>query len=308
MTYGAVRLRLSKLLAGIDSELIDGWIQDAYTHILSKIEWKRQEFQQTFQAPASYQTGTVIMIQGSNAVVGVGTTFTAAMQGFMFRANNDDMYYQFAQLSATTATLDRPYEGPSGTYTYRIDQNLFVMSPLARIVRGVKPVYEGRDLKLIMPSELDTLSKTRNNYGTPAWYCPTWDNFSDPPCMQIELYPVPNCPDAAGRLLGFSVDLILDKTELDPDQTQQTLLPWVHPEAMIERVQSSADRFRASANPQAAGAYLQAADAHLSASEGAILVMAQVNARQRGPSKIVMDDKYRRPFRPSSKMNHRFEE
>jgi hypothetical protein len=109
-TYGQIRLRLSKLAAGVDRELIDGWIQDRYTQILDRLPWKRLEGETVIQSPPSYQVGTVTATQGSNAIVGVGTAWTQAMNGLMIRIANDQEFYVFTYVDATDATLDRPYE------------------------------------------------------------------------------------------------------------------------------------------------------------------------------------------------------
>lgn len=111
MTYGQLRLRLSKLLPGVDLELIDGWIQDRFTFILDFLSWKRLEGEAVFQCPPSYAIGTVAVSQGSASITGTGTAWTPALTGLMIRIANGTEYYAFAQLTGTTGTLDRPYEG-----------------------------------------------------------------------------------------------------------------------------------------------------------------------------------------------------
>jgi uncharacterized protein len=68
-----------------------------------------------------YSTGTLTLTNGSKAVTGVGTTFTSAMTGQALRVDTRREFYQFTQAGATTGTLDRPYEGPTGSgLTYSI--------------------------------------------------------------------------------------------------------------------------------------------------------------------------------------------
>ena len=110
-TYGEIRLRLSKLAAGVDLELIDGWIQDRYTQILDALPWKRLEGETVIQSPPSYQAGTVTVEQGSNAILGAGTSWTAALNGLTIRIADGVEFYVFTQTDATDGTLDRPYEG-----------------------------------------------------------------------------------------------------------------------------------------------------------------------------------------------------
>lgn len=106
---------ISKAAPGIDLELVDNWIQTRYTErVLSGISWKRSETVSVLQSPPSVTQGTVTVTQGSAVITGLGTNWTAAQQGLAVRIANGSEYYQFNYLSATTGTLDRPYEGSTG--------------------------------------------------------------------------------------------------------------------------------------------------------------------------------------------------
>ena len=76
MTYGQIRLLLTKALPGVDEELISGWIQGRYQRILDTISWKRQEAESILQAPASYAIGTITATQGSSSIVSDGSPST----------------------------------------------------------------------------------------------------------------------------------------------------------------------------------------------------------------------------------------
>src|ERR1035441_8175333 len=140
MTYGQIRLRLSKLAPAVDLELIDGWIQDRYTEILDGLPWKRLEGETVIQSPASYQVGTVTATLGATSIAGAGTNWTSDMDGLTIRIGNNEEFYVFTQTDATDATLDRPYEGGDGGpgLSYRIDQNIFLLPADCRILRGVR--------------------------------------------------------------------------------------------------------------------------------------------------------------------------
>lgn len=66
-----------------------------------------------------YTTGTIAVTGASTAVVGSGTTFTALMIGRSVKindANGDGMWYKIsAHTSATSITLDQPYEGTTAS-------------------------------------------------------------------------------------------------------------------------------------------------------------------------------------------------
>lgn len=283
MTYGELRLRLQKLCAGTDLELIDGWIQDRYTQVLDILPWKRQEAESVIQAPVTYSTGTISATQSSATITGVGTTWSPSMDGLMIRIDNTPEYYQFTDVSATSATLDRPFEGPTATgLAYRIDQNIFLMPTNARIIRGVRPLHNRVcPLAIVTPGELNRLSASRNVYGTPTHAAPTWDNFSDPPQLQVELWPVPDCPDSGSSLLSWSIDYVCDAAVIDPEQTSVSLLPFVRPSVLIAGVQADSLMPRTGYDGNLAGS--GAHEARFATLAGQ---MAQINAAQRGPQVI----------------------
>lgn len=276
MTYGALRLFLKKLAPAIDQEILDGWIQDRYTEILDRLAWKRLEAESTLAAPDSYAVGTLTATQGSATVTGSGTAWTAAMTGLMIRIAAGAEYYQFTYVSVTSGTLDRAYEGITAAgATYRIDQNIFLAPSDARILRAVRPFDGGKPLEMITPGELDRRAPNRGGYGVPAMAAATWDNFSDPPNLQIELYPVPSSPDSSGIRSAWVLDYIFDPAT--PSTSSTSLLPWVRPAALKAGVQADIKMY--------AGELASAAGYEKRFDE-LIQTMAQNNALQRGPQTI----------------------
>ncbi len=289
MTYGAFRLRISKLAPGLsgDLELIDGWINNVYQAILDRLPWKRTEAEFVIQSPLSYTTGTIAATQGSASIVGTGTVWTAGMNGLLLRMGNQDAYYSITVLTATTATLDRPFEGVTdAALVYRIDQPVFVMPANCRIIRAVAPMHGGlKPLELITPGDLDRRCISRNEYGTPRYAVPHWDNFSDPPRMQLELFPIPDCPNTAQEIPSWAVDYIFDPATVDDGSTSASLLPWVRPGALEEGVMAKVRRH--------SGDH-QGAREHKKEYEELVLVMATINAAQRGPQEIRLAPELRR--------------
>lgn len=294
MTYGQIKMQLQKLLPGVDQELLEGWIQGRYQRILDTVSWKRQEAESVIAAPASYAIGTVTATQGSNVVTSDGTTptvWSSAMNGRMIRIANGQEYYQFTFVSATSGTLDRNYEGISTTASaYRIDQNVFLMPSNARIIRGVRPLHDrARGLEILTPGDLNRVSSFRSSYGTPRYAAPTWDNFSDPPQLQLELYPVPSSPTPTGQVLSWVIDYIFDEAELDKDGSSATLKPFARPAAIMAGVCADCMRPR----PQWPG---DIAAAQLYEADYTALVEQQlmINAQQRGPQSIKLAPHLRR--------------
>ena len=294
MTYGQIRLLLTKALPGIDEELISGWIQARYQRILDTISWKRQEAESILQAPPSYAIGTVTATQGSTSIVSDGspaTVFTAAMNGLMIRINNTSEYYQFAYASPTSATLDRGFQGPTASgLAYRIDQAVFLLPSNCRILRQVRPLHNReRPLEMVSPAELNRISSSRNLYGTPAYACQTWDSFSDPPQMQVELFPVPDVPDSSSNLLSWGIDYIFEEAELDVDGTTATLKPFARPSAIMSGVSADAMRPR----PQWEG-NISAAELYEADYDKLVEQQLMINAQQRGPKRIQLAPNLRR--------------
>lgn len=298
MTYGQIRLLLTKALPGIDEELISGWIQGRYQRILDTISWKRQEAESILQAPASYAIGTIAATQGSVNIISDGTTptvFTTAMNGLMIRINNTSEYYQFAYVSPTHGALDRGFEGPTAAgLVYRIDQAVFLLPSNCRILRQVRPMHNrSQPLTMVSPAELNRISHSRNLYGTPQYACQTWDSFSDPPQMQVELFPVPDVPDTSGNILSWGVDYIFEEAELDVDGTSVTLKPFARPTALISGVSSDAMRPR----PQWEG-NIQAAELYEADYDKLVQQQLMINAQQRGPKSIQLAPNLRRQTPP----------
>ncbi len=287
MTYGQLRLQVTQENPGIPLEKVDGWLQDRYTEILDRLEWKRTEAESVIVSPASYQTGTLAATQGSNAITGTGTTWTAAMNGRMIRIDDSSEYYQFTYLTATTATLDRGWEHPDTTVsTYRIDQAVFLLPADCRILKGVRSLHDWEPpLARVTPGELDRISGQRRSYGSPTKYAPTWDNFSDPPIMQVELSPVPDSPNTASETLSFVVIYDFDSSLIAPGSTSSSLLPWVRPAALKAGVRSS--RFRDLKDWTSAAAEQAEMDR-------LVAIMARVNAAQIGPEQIRTAPEYGR--------------
>ena len=87
----------------------------------------RYEAVQKDLAIDDYSTGTITTLaNGSVAVTGADTVWTAAMVGRYFKITNDEQWYKIATRTAATAiTLEREYQGVSiaaGTDTYTIGQ------------------------------------------------------------------------------------------------------------------------------------------------------------------------------------------
>ena len=112
---------------GLSTE-IEIWLNQAQDEIQVFFPWPfliTEEFVQTV-AKHTDGTGTINVTNGSTAVSGTGTSWTAAMTGRKFRVTSDNEWYTFTRTAATTGTLDRNYEGTTSTTAdYVIFQDIF---------------------------------------------------------------------------------------------------------------------------------------------------------------------------------------
>lgn len=287
MNYGQLRLQVTQENPGIPLEKLDGWIQDRYVEILDRIEWKRTEGESIIQCPASYQVGTLAATQGSTAVVGTGTAFTSAMTGRMIRIDDQSEFYQFTFVDATHGTLDRGWEHPDTTVsTFRIDQAVFLLPPDCRIVKAARGLHDWETpMQRVTPGELNRRAGQRHSYGTPAVYAPTFDNFSDPPIMQIEFWPVPDSPNTDSETLSYVVTYDFDASQIAPSSTSNSLLPWVRPAALKAGVKASLLLDK----KDWTGAQVMQKEM-----DRMVAIMARVNASQIGPEPIRVSSQYSR--------------
>ena len=113
MTWGQLRFQLQNSLTGVSLDLLDEWLNSRYEQVLEATAWKGLKYRATVQTTAAYQSGAdkVNLTVGSANVAGVGTAWVAGQTGLQFYRPGDAVVYTFTYVSATSATLDRPYEG-----------------------------------------------------------------------------------------------------------------------------------------------------------------------------------------------------
>ena len=269
-TYGEIRFRLSKLIPGVDLDLLDGWIQDRYQQILDRLDWKRLEVVTTLSTEPEYTDGTVDVTGGNDSISGSGTNWLQSMDGWMMRINAEVSMYSFTYVSQTSGTLDRPYEGQTASgLSYRLTKNVYALPADMRALHRVASITNDRPLERVTPADLDRIDPARTQYGSPRRYAVYMDTATDPPAMQIEFHPAPVERE------GFRVEGIAE--EPMPTGASITVLPWVRPGALIAGVQ--------------ADAALHAGDGGRAALyeakfESLVRDMANIESRRRGPQQL----------------------
>ena len=193
-TWGQLRLLLQKDGPGIDPDLLDGYLNTRYADVLDRYPWKGLEVETTFETTAAYQTGTVNVTQGSDAIAGVGTTWTPAMSGMKFVALATDAVYIFTYVSATSATLDRNYEDASNTAApYWIFQDEYVLPAATKNVISLQSPVTGRPLDDCTKGQLLRPVFRPGFPGTPEAFAMAADTNEDAPPVYhtLQFYPPP---------------------------------------------------------------------------------------------------------------------
>lgn len=234
MTFGELRFLISKQYPGVDLDVLDGWLQDRYKQVLSRVSWQRLEMRSMVSLVAEYNTGTVTATNGSTAIAGSGTTWTAAMTGRMVRFDAEQEWYEFTYVSGTSGTLDREYAGTTAAgKTYRINKCVYALDSDVRDVQRIGLLDPERPLEPSTTAVLDENDLNRNTYGTPQAWAYYMDQVTTP-VVQIEVWPVPT---AAGTL---SVAYVYDPAA--PTSASTALLPWVNVAALKAGVGADALR------------------------------------------------------------------
>lgn len=231
MTYGTLKLRMTKQFPGLDPDVLEGFISDRHSEILQELPWVRLNAMAVLQTTAPYSTGTVALTLGSASVTLTGGTWITGMTGRAFRVTSRDEFYEFTYVSASTATLDRVYEGPTAAAAgYKIFQHVYPMPANCRILAddafsttGIGP------LSRLSRGQLNLGAPTRAEYGTPQIWSSYMDDSSTPPRMQVELYPIPDT--AVGIPFEYTAEASV------PATSGASFLPWMEPaSALVEGV------------------------------------------------------------------------
>lgn len=229
MTYGQVRLRLTKLLPGVDQELLDGWMYDRYRQILDRLKWQRLDVQSVIQTVAPYSTGTVTLNTGSTTVTGVGTNWTSGIVtgcGLWIPGRRE--FYELTYVSGSQATLDRPYEGNTVIGSaYKIYQSVYTLPADCKILKSVRSLETG------------PIGPWNSHLQTGAWFGPpaSWRPLMDTTTgrQQIELYPVPD------KAYGIAIEYTAEQTNYDGSDATVTALPWIREGCIVNGVLADAN-------------------------------------------------------------------
>ncbi len=171
------------------------WINYVQQDICARWPWPFMESREAIVTVPDYSTGTVSINSGSTTVTGIGTTFTTTMGAgqywIQFVASND-WYKITAFTSATSITVEEPYQGTSNLISsgYIIRKKYYSLSSACD--RVVDILNMATPLKLIQvdPRTIDDLrpnpQSTNAPYGYLMWGIDPTGN------IQVVPYPYPS--------------------------------------------------------------------------------------------------------------------
>lgn len=235
-TWGQLRFQLGQSApSGVGPDLIDEFLNIRYSAILDFFPWKGLEVETYLQTVASYTTGTITATQGSPAIVGVGTTFTAGMTGYRIQVQGRTELYRFTYFSPTTGTLDRPFEGttiPGATFI--LFQNIYALPPDCKTILEIDCSVTGLPLQQFSKMGLSAAIGPRVCVGDPTMYAVDADSAeSTPPVLHaVELYPLPQ------TAVGLPFRYAKAALSFDGDSPSLYPLPFVSTQCLLNGVRA----------------------------------------------------------------------
>lgn len=154
----------------LSPKLAQDFIVNAFRRIAERRRWSWLVKYGQFITSDVYTTGTVTVVNGSNAVTGSGTTWTGAMQGRQFRVGTSSPIYTIQTvISSTSLELDANFGGASGSAVgYNIYQCFFtVPEDFHQFITVWDPAFNWQLYLDVNQSELNIWDAQRANVGNP---------------------------------------------------------------------------------------------------------------------------------------------
>jgi hypothetical protein len=233
MTWGQIRLQAQKWGENVDMDVLDNSIQSRYATIMDAHPWKALDKQATIQTVGTYATGTVSVTAATAAITGTGTSWTAGQSGMSVRFGTDQQFYTFTYVSATSGTLDRPYEGTTAAASpYYLFSSIYPLPADLKILLEVNNLRGNFPLRPYTQAELNLLYPSRLEVGEPFIYSMAQDSVSAPPVHQVEFYKIPQ--NAGGYVIRYTQI----PPVFDPTTTTAAPLPWVPTHVLINGIRA----------------------------------------------------------------------
>ena len=118
-----------------------------------------------------YATGTVAITNGTKAIAGTDTVFTASMVGRKIRIGGENPYYRIASFTSTTAiTLEDNFQGTTVTAaTYVIYKDEYRLAPDVDKYKLLRQAENSVAIFSLHPSRFDERFTMPNSYADPVY-------------------------------------------------------------------------------------------------------------------------------------------
>lgn len=185
-----------------DGVLAMRWLEDRYRQVWGAASWQFTRKEDLIQTVDDIVADSVTVTNASATVTETTSTgkWTSAVVDRFFRRTGDNQYYKissFSNLNPDTITLNRVYEGTTGTAVgYRIFQNIYSLNNEVGVIEGFVSLKDSFSLIDVNQEWLDRSYPNRPTVGIPRYWAPAGRDSND--IYQVELYPI---PDAAYGML-----------------------------------------------------------------------------------------------------------
>ncbi len=200
-TFEQLWKRLVVHAPDIPIPLAQEFVNTAYSRALGLHDWSALRARSEVFVPAEHSAGTVDVTQGSAALVGSGTAWTADMEGRQFRVAGQPYYTILAVTSATAITLDRPWADETATGQDYTINYVYVRVPedFGHFLSFADPSNNWRLHTNFLSEDIDRVDAERTSAGTPfvvvsQGVTPAGSATIDPGLQRFELWPRPNGP------------------------------------------------------------------------------------------------------------------
>jgi len=176
------------------------WVAERYRELVTKVKYRHLRKIGELVQPATLQTGTVTVTQGSRTVTpdaAALAVWTAvpdnSLLGRFFRGQ-DQEWYRIAQFTGGTLTLESPYVVASAAgIGYSIAARYLTLAPDARWLGDFVHMRSRAQLRVVSLAELDLDSPARlSGQGTPSTVAEIGvgpDAAGNPDVRVVEVYP-----------------------------------------------------------------------------------------------------------------------
>ena len=160
----------------------------SYRSIIESWDWSARKAETLVTTVAPYSTGTITATQASTTVTGSSTVWTSAMTGRKIRIDDEDVFYTFTYVSATSGTLDKAWAvATTSAASYEIFEYVYDVDSTAGEVGQVLMPNEGHPFAERSLDWVTARDPARRGVGTPLVWVPHGLDSSGN--YQIEFWP-----------------------------------------------------------------------------------------------------------------------